>query len=126
MTEARSDEIREKAKSISQGILKLVWLHKYYKVHSSVELALKEYNCGVYLNDAGMFSVKLDDGTEYYLIRPCPYLIRDLFEAKENLQSGINDANTLRRANAYDKFESFFKSMIALLDIRFSGYQEVG
>ncbi len=116
MTEVSGDDLREKAKTVSQGIMRLVWLHKYHKEGSSVEIALREFDCGVYLNGAGKFAVRLDDGTEYYLNRPCSYMIRDLFEAKAIFLKGNCDSTVRRKANAFDKFEPFFNNMIELLE----------
>lgn len=100
-----------KASKVASGINKLIWANTYFYIYNHIDEDLKEYN--VYLNDYGKFSVKLDDGSEFSLIQPCPHLIYQLYEAKVKANTGnISDNDTTIKAKAYEKFESFFKFMI--------------
>ena len=106
-------ELWDKATKVYQGIHRLFWRCKYYYVYKTVEDELNEYGgLETYLNQYNKFAVKLDDGTEYALIQPCPRLIYELYAAKDKAEKGDTSPETMRKANAFDKFEPFFKWMI--------------
>lgn len=109
-----------KASMVASGIRKLIWVHACFYIHPHIDEDLKDYN--VYLNDYGKFSVKLDNGSEFFLIQPCPHLIYQLYEAKVKADNGNKlDDNTAMKAKAYEKFESFFKFMIIYCSINIVG-----
>ena len=112
MSANRNQDLWEKSCKVSQGILKLMYACTYFYLYCSVEQALKEYDVEVYLDRYDKFAVRLDDGSEYELIQPCPHLIYDLYNAKKLVESGECTAAIIRKANAYEKFEPFFKRMI--------------
>ena len=105
-----------KASLVAKGIRRLIWTYTdFYIFNHDISEELNVYN--VYLNDYGRFSVKLDNGSEFFLVQPCPHLIYELYEAKAKADNGNScDENTIL-AKAYDKFESFFKHMIIYCSI---------
>ena len=109
-----------KASMVANGIKKLIWAHTCFYIYPHIDEDLKEYN--VYLNNYGKFSVRLDNGSEFFLIQPCPHLIYQLYEAKVKADNGnALDDNTTIKAKAYDKFESFFEFMISYCSINIVG-----
>jgi len=114
MSEHLNEDLWKKSTLVSKGISNLIWKYTNFYIYASVETALLEFGTNVYLNENGMFSVKLDDGTEYALIRHCPHLIYDLYDAKikSNDINYKDDIDIIRKSNAFDKFEPFFKWMI--------------
>lgn len=105
------------ASMAAKGIRKLIWTYtNFYIFNNNISEDLKVYN--VYLNSYGRFSVKLDDGSVFFLVQPCPHLIYQLYEAKAKADNGnICDKNTAIMAKAYEKFERFFKHMIIYCSI---------
>ncbi len=79
-----------------------------------VDTALKKNSFNVYVDDFFHIAVKLDDGTTYTLIRNCPHLIYQLYEAKSLVEKGNTDKDTIRKAQAFDKFDHFFNWMTNL------------
>lgn len=119
MREVNKDLWR-KASMVASGINKLIWAHTYFYIYPHIDEDLKEYN--VYLNNYGKFSVRFDDGSEFFLIQPCPHLIYQLYEAKVKADNGNTlDDKTVIKAKAYDKFESFFEFMISYCSINIVG-----
>ena len=116
MSEVLNQDLWKKSCRVSQGISKLIWACNYYYIYCTVEDALEEYGVDVYVNDYGMLTVKLDDDTEYELIRHCPHLIYNLYDAKSKIECGETDVEVIRKAKAYDKFEPFFKWMTGYVD----------
>ncbi len=115
-----NQELYEKSKKVASGIHKLIWAHTCFYIYNHIDEDLRDYN--VYLNDYGKFTVKLDDGSTYSLIQPCPWLIYDLYIAHEKVNTGDNtDATLVAKAKAYEKFESFFEHMIRYRDIVLCG-----
>lgn len=111
-----NQELWQKASKVAGGIKKLIWAHTYFYIYNHINEDLKDYD--VYLNDYNKFSVKLDDGSEFCLIQPCPWLIYELYEAKAKTNSGhACDEDITIKAKAYEKFEQFFKHMITYCDI---------
>lgn len=111
-----NNDLWTKASKVASGIKKLIWAHTCFYIYNHINEDLKEFN--VYLNDYGKFSVRLDDGSEFFLIQPCPHLIYQLYEAKVKADNGnISDENTEIKAKAYVKFESFFEFMISYCSI---------
>lgn len=106
-----------KASLVAKGIRRLIWTYTdFYIFNHDISEELDVYN--VYLNDYGRFSVKLDNGSEFFLVQPCPHLIYELYEAKAKADNGNScDENTAILAKAYDKFERFFKHMIIYCSI---------
>lgn len=108
-TEVINQELWQKASAVARGINKLIWAHTCFYIYNHIDEDLKDY--GVYLNDYNKFSVKLDDGSEFCLIQPCPWLIYQLYEAKSKHSTSITcDENLM--VKAYNKFERFFNHMI--------------
>lgn len=113
-------ELWTKASMVASGINKLIWAHKCFYIYPHIDEDLKEYN--VYLNKYGKFSVRMDDGSEFFLIQPCPHLIYQLYEAKVKADNGnTTDENTAIEAKAYEKFKSFFEFMISYCNINLVG-----
>ncbi|MBR2587672.1 MAG: hypothetical protein IKD77_00490 [Bacilli bacterium] len=116
-----NQELWEKAKIVSKGIMTLIWAHTQFYIEPFVVQELNEagiYN--VYITDYGKFAVRLDDGSEYFLIQPCPWLIYELYESKFQMDnSGICNEETTRKAEAYDKFNNFFEFMVFYAGKRF-------
>ena len=110
-------ELWNKASMVAKGIRRLIWTYTdFYIFNHNISETLEVYN--VYLNDYGRFSVKLDDGSEFFLVQPCPHLIYQLYEAKAKADNGnICDEDMVTKAKAYDKFERFFKHMIIYCSI---------
>lgn len=109
-----------KASMVARGINKLIWEHNDFYICPHIDEDLKDYN--VYLNDYGKFSVKLDNGLEFFLVQPCPHLIYQLYEAKVKADNGNTlDDDTATRVKAYEKFESFFEFMINYCSINIVG-----
>ena len=68
-----------KASLVAKGIRRLIWTYTdFYIFNHDISEELDVYN--VYLNDYGRFSVKLDNGSEFFLVQPCPHLIYELYE----------------------------------------------
>lgn len=119
MQEVNKD-LWKKASMVARGINKLIWVHNCFYIYPHIDEDLKEYD--VYLNNYGKFSVRLDDGSEFFLIQPCPHLIYELYKAKIKADSGNTlDDDTIIKAKAYDKFEKFFKFMISYCSINITG-----
>lgn len=116
MSNGINQEVWKKAWRVSQGIRKLLWAYSCFYFDGSVEQELKEYGVEVYINKYDKFAVKLEDGTEYELIQPCPHLIYDLYDAKDKVRNGESDEKVIRKASAYDKFEPFFEWMNGYVD----------
>ncbi len=113
-------DLWKKASMVTNGIKKLIWAHTCFYIYPHIDEDLKEYN--IYLNDYGRFSVRLDDGSEFSLIQPCPYLIYQLYETKVKADNeNTLDDNTVIKAKAYEKFESFFEFMISYCSINLVG-----
>lgn len=109
-----------KASMVANGINKLIWAHTYFYIYPHIDEDLREDN--VYLNNCGKFSVRLEDGSEFFLIQPCPHLIYQLYEAKSRSNNGDTiDGDTIRMAKAYEKFERFFEHMISYCSINIVG-----
>lgn len=109
-----------KASMVASGINKLIWAHTCFYIYPHIDEDLKAYN--VYLNNYGKFSVRLDDGSEFFLIQPCPHLIYQLYEAKVKADNGNTlDDNTALKAKAYEKFKSFFEFMLSYCSINIVG-----
>lgn len=109
-----------KASMVAIGINNLIWAHTFFYIYPHIDEDLKEYN--VYLNNYGKFSVRLDDGSEFSLIQPCPLLIYQLYEAKVKADNGNTfDDNTAIKVKAYCKFKSFFEFMISYCSINLVG-----
>ena len=67
-----------KASLVAKGIRRLIWTYTdFYIFNHDISEELDVYN--VYLNDYGRFSVKLDNGSEFFLVQPCPHLIYELY-----------------------------------------------
>lgn len=98
------------ATKVAEGINKFIWAHNYFYIRNSINKDLEIYN--VYINRYEKFSVKLDDGSEFFLIQPCPHLIYELYEAKIMLEKGCTDENIVIKAKAYQKFKAFFEFAI--------------
>lgn len=83
-----------KASMVASGINKFIWAHTCFYIYPHIDEDLKEYN--VYLNNYGKFSVRLDDGSEFFLIQPCLHLIYQLYETKVKADNGNTlDDNTV-------------------------------
>ena len=110
-----------KASMVASGIKKLILAHTCFYIYPHIDEDLKEYN--VYLNNYGKFSVRLDDGSEFFLIQPCPHLIYQLYEAKVKADIGNTlDDNTEIKVKAYEKFKGFFEFMISYCSINIVGW----
>ena len=113
-SEVVNQELWEKATKVSKGIMRLIWAHTSFYIYPHIEEDLNEYGVhNVYINSYGKFSVRLDDGSEFILIQPCPWLIYELYESKFKIDKGsVCNEETKRKANAYEKFNDFFEYMI--------------
>ena len=120
-SEVANKELYEKAKKVSKGIITLIWAHTNFYIHPHIMEDIKEYGVNnVFINTDGKFSVKLDDGTEFILIQPCPCLIYELYESKIKIETSSDcSKDTIRKANAYEKFNDFFEFMIFYADRKF-------
>ena len=115
-SEVVNQELWQKASKVSSGINKLIWAHTCFYIVNHINDVLSDYD--VYLNNYGKFSVKIDEGSEFNIIQPCPWLIYQLYDAKSKINKGsICDEDTTIRAKAYEKFENFFKYMIHYCDV---------
>lgn len=115
-----NNDLLTKSSMVASGINKFIWAHNYFYIYPHIDEDLKEYN--VYLNNYGKFSVELEDGSEFFLIQPCPHLIYQLYEAKVKADNGYTlDDDTTIKVKAYEKFESFFEFMISYCSINIVG-----
>ncbi|MBR1884511.1 MAG: hypothetical protein IJ809_06270 [Clostridia bacterium] len=106
-SEVANKELYEKSKKVSKGIIALIWAHINFYIEPHIMEDIKEYGVNnVFINADGKFSVKLDDGTDFILIQPCPWLIYELYESKLKIETCCHcNQDTIRKANACEKIQ---------------------